>query len=37
MLQAAHLPLSELENPGEFAARHLGPDAADEAAMLSVI
>ena len=37
MLQPAHLPLSELENAGEFAARHLGPDAADEAHMLSVI
>ena len=37
MLQAAHTPLSELENPAEFAARHLGPDAADEALMLSVI
>ena len=37
MLQAAHTPLSELENPTEFAARHLGPDAADEAHMLSVI
>ncbi len=37
MLQAAHPPLSELENPTEFAARHLGPDAADEALMLSVI
>jgi hypothetical protein len=28
-------PLSELENPAEFAARHMGPDAADEAHMLS--
>jgi glycine dehydrogenase len=37
MLQAARTPLSELENPTEFAARHLGPDAADEALMLSVI
>jgi len=37
MLQPALLPLAELENPGEFAARHLGPDAADEAHMLSVI
>jgi glycine dehydrogenase len=37
MLQAAQAPLSELENPAEFAARHLGPDAADEAHMLSVI
>jgi glycine dehydrogenase len=30
-------PLRELENPGEFAARHIGLDAADEAHMLSVI
>jgi len=37
MPHAADLPLSALENPGEFAARHLGPDAADEAAMLSAI
>ena len=37
MLQAAQMPLSELENPAEFVARHLGPDAADEAQMLSVI
>ncbi len=37
MLQAAQVPLSELENPAEFAARHLGPDAADEAHMLSVV
>ena len=37
MLQPAHLPLSELENPAEFAARHLGPDAADQALMLSAI
>ena len=37
MLPPAILPLTELENPSEFAARHLGPDAADEAAMLSVI
>ena len=37
MLQAAQAPLSDLENPTEFAARHLGPDAADEAKMLSVI
>ncbi len=37
MLQAAQVPLSELENPAEFVARHLGPDAADEAHMLSVI
>ena len=37
MLQAAQAPLSALENPAEFAARHLGPDVADEAHMLSVI
>ena len=37
MLQAAQVPLSTLENPAEFAARHLGPDVADEAYMLSVI
>ena len=37
MLQAAHPSLSDLENPTEFAARHLGPDAADEAHMLAVI
>ena len=37
MLQAAQVPLSDLENPAEFAARHLGPDLADEAHMLSVI
>ncbi|MDH4393365.1 MAG: aminomethyl-transferring glycine dehydrogenase [Aquabacterium sp.] len=37
MLQAAQAPLSELENPAEFTARHLGPDAADEVHMLSVI
>ncbi len=37
MLQAAQAPLSDLENPAEFAARHLGPDAADEGKMLAVI
>ncbi|MBI3367121.1 MAG: aminomethyl-transferring glycine dehydrogenase [Burkholderiales bacterium] len=37
MLQTANLPLAELENASEFAARHIGPDAADEARMLSVI
>jgi glycine dehydrogenase len=30
-------PLGELENAAEFQARHIGPDAADEAGMLSVI
>ena len=33
----AALPLSALENPGEFIPRHIGIDAADEAHMLSVI
>lgn len=37
MLMSAHPSLSELENAAEFQARHIGPDAADEAAMLSVI
>ena len=31
------LPLRTLENAAEFTARHIGPDAADEARMLSVI
>ena len=29
--------LPELENPGEFIARHIGPSPAEEAHMLSVI
>ncbi|MBB2485901.1 aminomethyl-transferring glycine dehydrogenase [Mitsuaria sp. WAJ17] len=37
MLMSALKPLRELENAAEFHARHIGPDAADEAAMLSVI
>ncbi|MEY4764554.1 MAG: hypothetical protein RI907_1227 [Pseudomonadota bacterium] len=37
MLKNAHLPLAELENPSEFVARHIGPSAADEAAMLSTL
>ncbi len=37
MLMHAHTPLDALENHGEFVARHIGPDAADEAHMLSVI
>lgn len=37
MLMHAHTPLDALENHGEFIARHIGPDAADEAHMLSVI
>ena len=30
-------PLAELENPAEFHARHIGPDADDERHMLAVI
>jgi glycine dehydrogenase len=37
MLQPARPPLAELENANEFVARHIGPDAADEQHMLSVI
>ena len=37
MLMSALTPLSDLENAIEFRARHLGPDAQDEAEMLSVI
>ncbi len=37
MLMSALKPLRDLENATEFHARHIGPDAADEAAMLSVI
>jgi len=37
MLKSAHKPLAELENSAEFQARHIGPDATDEALMLSVI
>jgi len=37
MLMSSLKPLGELENAGEFAARHIGPDAADEQHMLSVI
>ncbi len=37
MLAPAHPFLAELENPGEFAQRHIGPDAADEQHMLGVI
>ena len=33
----ASTPLADLENPTEFIARHIGPDAADERQMLSVI
>ncbi len=37
MLMHAHKSLAELEDAGEFIARHIGPDAEDEAHMLSVI
>ncbi len=37
MLMSALKPLAELENASEFTARHIGPDAADERHMLSVI
>jgi glycine dehydrogenase len=37
MLMSALTPLAQLENPSEFVARHIGPDAADEAAMLAAI
>jgi glycine dehydrogenase len=37
MLMSAHKPLVALENAAEFHARHIGPDAADEAGMLSII
>jgi glycine dehydrogenase len=37
MSLTAPTPLAELENPAEFVARHIGPDASDEARMLSVI
>ncbi|MBT9493254.1 MAG: glycine dehydrogenase (aminomethyl-transferring), partial [Paucibacter sp.] len=37
MLMSANKPLVALENAAEFHARHIGPDAADEAGMLSVI
>ena len=37
MLMSALKPLAELENAGEFVARHIGIDADDEAHMLSVI
>jgi glycine dehydrogenase len=37
MLMSALKPLGELENATEFAARHIGPYADDEAHMLSVI
>ncbi len=37
MLMSALKPLAELENDGEFTPRHIGPDAADESHMLSVV
>ena len=37
MSLTAPTPLAELENAAEFVARHIGPDAADTAHMLSVI
>ncbi|MBE0549000.1 MAG: aminomethyl-transferring glycine dehydrogenase [Rubrivivax sp.] len=37
MLMSALKPLGELEDAAEFSARHIGPDAADEQHMLSVI
>jgi glycine dehydrogenase len=37
MLMSAHTPLSELENPQEFIARHIGLSPADEAHMLAAI
>ncbi len=37
MLMSALKPLAELEHATEFAARHIGPDAEDEAQMLAAI
>ena len=37
MLMPSARPLSELENPSEFIARHIGITAADEAQMLGVV
>jgi len=37
MLMSTARPLAELENAAEFVARHIGPDAHDEATMLSAI
>lgn len=37
MLMHAHTPLDALENHGEFVARHIGPEGAEEARMLSAI
>jgi glycine dehydrogenase len=37
MLKSAHVPLADLENTAEFAARHIGPRVDDQARMLSAI
>jgi glycine dehydrogenase len=37
MLKPARPPLAELENPGEFIARHIGPTDDDEARMLAAV
>ena len=37
MLMQSAPPLGDLENPSEFQARHIGPDARDEARMLAAI
>ena len=37
MLMSALTPLAELENAAEFTGRHIGPDAAEQQHMLSVI
>jgi glycine dehydrogenase len=37
MLMSTLKPLADLETAGEFVARHIGPDASDEAAMLAAI
>jgi glycine dehydrogenase len=37
MLMSTLKPLADLETDGEFVARHIGPDASDEAAMLAAI
>ena len=37
MLKPTNPLLADLENPGEFAARHIGPTAAEQAHMLGVI
>ena len=37
MLMSALPPLAELENAGAFRSRHIGPDEAEQAHMLSVV